>query len=129
MMPQSSPTNGHLTFAKNIDKGLIGVYAIYLRGNPSVAYIGSSVNIRARLMAHLNKLKKSTHGNYKLKGLFKRHGEESFMYRVLSTFKTEPEARKFEQVLLDFLPKNTLYNLDKRVVTYARKRRRWQQSP
>jgi group I intron endonuclease len=107
-----------LTEAKKLDGGEIGVYCIYLSCYPSAAYIGSSKDIRKRLMSHLSSLRRGTHKNYKLRGLYKRHGEHHFKYRILESHSTEEQARSREQLLIDFIPPNRLYNIDKHVYSY-----------
>lgn len=114
------PLNEQLADAKKMEVGIKGVYAIFLRHSPHVAYIGSSKDIRGRLMAHLRNLRSGKHTNYKLKSLWKTHGEESFKFTILEECETEVQARQREQKMLDFLPPGKLYNLDNRVYNYKR---------
>ena len=106
--------------APDVKKGLIGVYAIFVASNPTVAYIGSSKCIRTRLMYHLNKLKKGNHKNWRMKSLWSRY-EDEFRWKIIKVLTTENEARSTEQFLLDVTPKHLLLNVDFKVYNYKRK--------
>ena len=112
----------NLSDAKELDNGIMGVYAIFLRHDPKKAYIGSSKDIRKRLMSHLSRLKSGKHKNYRLKGLFKYHGIEAFKFVILETCECENKMRQREQNILDFVDDKDLYNIDNRVFNYKRKK-------
>ena len=102
-------------------KGIIGVYAIGFREWPSQVYYGSSKNVRARLLSHANCLSKNKHKNFRLSRLYPRYSNSCFCVLVKECA-TENEARKHEQLLIDFDPRATL-NVDKSVVRYNKRKR------
>ena len=100
-------------------KGIIGVYAIFFRDFPDVAYFGSSKNIRARLLSHANSLTKNKHKNWKLGKLYKSY-HASCWCTLVKVCDTEKEAREWEQVFIDFDPRASL-NVDKTVYSYKKR--------
>lgn len=105
--------------AKDLKPGLIGVYAIFVSSMPKQAYIGSSKDIRGRLMAHYSKLLNKKHDNWRLRALFHRYQEE-FRWKILDKFATESEARAAEQTMIDFTDPKDLYNIDRQVYNYEK---------
>ena len=105
-----------------LETNISGVYSIFFASFRNKSYIGSSKNMRARLMSHLNKMKKKTHKNRHLQGLYKSWPNEARFYIVQEC--EESEARKLEQVLIDFTQPSKLYNQDKQVFNYKNKRRK-----
>ena len=120
-------TNKHFALSKDgireaLETNVSGVYCIFFASFRNKRYIGSSKNMRARLMSHLNKMKKGTHKNRHLQGLYKSWPNEARFYIVQEC--DEKEARRLEQVIIDFSPKNSLYNQDAQVYNYSKKRKR-----
>ena len=62
-------------------------------------YIGSSVDINRRWIEHRTKLKCNRHRNKHLQNSYKKHGVNSFVFRVLALVEPE-EAIRLENVLL-----------------------------
>lgn len=87
-----------------------GVYMI--RNTQSgFVYIGSSVNIVARLARHQRDLKNRRHANWKLVRDFVRYGQEAFLFSVLESCSVD-ELRLIEQKYIDVCVKAGIsYNL------------------
>ncbi len=100
-------------------KNIIGVYAVFFRDFPDVAYFGSSKDVRARLLYHANALLKGKHKNYRLHKLYSRY-HASCWCTLMKVCDTEKEAREYEQMLIEFDPRASL-NVDKTVYNYKRK--------
>lgn len=64
---------------KKFPKKYSGIYAIYCKSTHKV-YIGKSVGIRDRLMAHRSFLKRNTHVNPYLQNTWNKHGEGNFTF-------------------------------------------------
>ncbi len=79
--------------------------------------------MRARLMSHLNKMKKGQHKNRHLHGLYRAWPHEARFY-VVEVTDTPEEARRLEQCILDFTPKSRLYNQDAVVYGVNKKKRK-----
>lgn len=92
----------------------IGVYVIYFSHSPTHGYIGSTKNFKTRAKQHVRKLNKGSHGNFKLRGLW-RHYKNNFRFGVLETVEEISEARKREQIQIDLYPQDKLYNIDREV--------------
>lgn len=101
-------------------KDIVGVYAIFFRDFPDVAYFGSSKNVRARLLSHANALKKGKHKNWKLHKLYKLY-HQSCWCTLVKVCATEKEAREWEQVFIEFDPRAAL-NVDKTVYSYKKRK-------
>ena len=99
-----------------------GVYRIFFASFRNMSYIGSSKCIRQRLMSHRNKLSKGEHKNRHLHGLYKRFPNEC-RFEIVQLTETGDEAKIAEQLILDFTPKNKLYNQDNQVFGIKRKKR------
>jgi predicted GIY-YIG superfamily endonuclease len=102
-------------------QGIIGVYAIGFREWPNLVYFGSSKNVRARLLSHANNLSKGKHKNHKLSKLYPQYKNSCFC-TLVKECSTEEEARKYEQLCIDFDTRAKL-NVDKSVVRYKRRKR------
>lgn len=76
-----------------------GVYEI-INTKTSDKYVGSSKNIRKRIIAHVGQLRNNKHGNTLLQRSFLKHGEDSFKVRFEIT-ETEKTARELEQRHID----------------------------
>jgi group I intron endonuclease len=86
------------------------VYCIY---SADKRYIGSSVNIRARLLTHIRLLRRGKHFNPKLLGFFNKYGEGSLTCCIIEVC-DRSSVRKREQVYLDELflePKENVFNI------------------
>lgn len=83
-----------------------GIYKITNTANGRY-YIGSSVNIHKRWIAHRFKLKKGTHHCKELQSDYNLHGGKSFIFEVIE--ETEMLQEK-EQLLFNSLPHSVLYN-------------------
>jgi len=101
-------------------KDVCAVYAIFFRDFPTVAYFGSSKNVRARLLSHANLLKQGKHKNWKLGKLYKSY-KASCWCTLVRVCENEQEAREWEQVYIDFDPRATL-NVDKTVYSYKKRK-------
>lgn len=76
-------------------------------------YVGSTVNLN-RQMAHKRNLRRGSHCNFHLQNSWNRYGEDSFEFSQLIPFKSEVEARGFEQSILnEHCGKGHCFNLDK----------------
>ena len=99
--------------------GVSGCYAIFFASFRTKFYIGSSKCIRTRLHTHRRKLEKGTHKNRILQSLYRKYPNEcrfSVMFEG-----SEKASRDFEQLTIDFRMED-LYNLDKQVYSYRRKK-------
>lgn len=65
-------------------------------------YIGSSVNIRNRIKAHLKSLRRGKHHSPYLQRFWNKHGPSSFEVKVLFVCKVD-DLKYYEQKCLDFL--------------------------
>ena len=126
-MESPRKANKHYPLTKDgireaLDTGVSGVYCILFASFVNKRYVGSSKNMRSRLMAHLNKMKKGQHKNRHLHGLYKQWPNEARFYIVQEC--DEKAARELEQVIIDFTPKSRLYNQDAMVYNYRSKKKR-----
>lgn len=71
-------------------------------------YIGSSMNINVRRMAHFNTLKRNVHKNIYLQRAYNKHGKENFIFEQIATCPKE-YLIKLEQWFIDNLKPD--YNL------------------
>jgi len=78
---------------------LSGVYQItnQINGN---RYIGSSMNIKKRWVAHKSKLNIGKHGNQHLQRAWRKYGEENFKFEIVCSC-PEDKIIEFEQFFLD----------------------------
>jgi len=78
-------------------------------------YIGSAKNFQNRWMCHQNALRKQKHHSIKLQRAWNKHGEEAFVFEVISRLPSEMsyhERLVQEQLLLDALkPHKVGYNI------------------
>lgn len=88
-----------------------GVYQIKNTVNGS-RYVGSSVDINARIRAHRSALRRSYHRNIYLQRAWNKYDEESFEFNILF-YTNEKDVRMFEQRALDILQPE--YNIEKEV--------------
>ncbi len=99
-----------------------GVYRIFFASFRNMSYIGSgSVCLRRRLMDHRNKLSKGIHKNRHLHGLYKRYPNEC-RFEIIQFTDNGDEAKRLEQVYLDFTPPKRLYNQDATVYGFKKRR-------
>ena len=81
-----------------------GIYMIKNLLN-NKCYIGSTYNLRQRLMSHLSKLKIDKHVNKHLQSAFNKYGQKSFVYCILETCEAIKSTILFlEQKYLDLKP-------------------------
>lgn len=59
-----------------------GIYRLTCNANKRI-YIGSSINIRIRIRAHINHLRKNKHINRSLQNAYNKHGESSFIWECI----------------------------------------------
>jgi group I intron endonuclease len=92
-----------------------GIYKI-TNNKTKKFYIGSSVDVRARLYTHLRQLRKNQHYNKHLQSAFNKYKESEFSFNVLKYYPelTVLELREKEQECFDsILDWDTCYNIDK----------------
>jgi len=109
------------SISENVSTKTCGVYRIFFGSLRSKSYVGSSKNIRTRLHSHRRKLESGQHKNRILNSLYKKYGNEC-LFEIVEEC-GEREARKLEQLMIDFTAKK-LYNLDRQVFNYQNKNRR-----
>jgi group I intron endonuclease len=63
-------------------ENVCGIYCIE-RISDSAVYVGQSMACRSRINQHKHHLRKGNHRNTRLQRAYNKHGEESFMFRVL----------------------------------------------
>jgi len=80
--------------------GVSGVYAI-LNTNTGKSYIGSSVDLRKRLLKHFDFLEKGGHHSLKLQNSWNKHGANAFDCKILELVGKEDLLTR-EQFFLDF---------------------------
>jgi len=92
-----------------------GIYVICNRLNNKI-YLGSSIDLRRRLLEHLRQLRKGEHHSPKLQRAWFKYGEHSFELRVVELVKNPAEILSREQWWLDRLQpwdSNVGYNICK----------------
>lgn len=77
-----------------------GIYSITDKTNGK-SYIGQSVNIEKRFLKHQGYLKNNYHPNQHLQNAYKKHGKDSFEYKVLRECSTE-ELDVWERIFIRF---------------------------
>lgn len=77
-----------------------GVYFIYNRESDKM-YIGSSQNIRTRILSHFSLLLRNKHPNIYLQRTFNKYGAMSFMWDVCEIVQNEDNLLEVEQKYLD----------------------------
>jgi group I intron endonuclease len=84
-----------------------GIYAIVC-DKTWRSYVGQSVNIRKRYLAHIQLLKRGRHNNSEFQSDFNLYGEESFHMEILEQIENERDLGKRENYWIDF--GENLYN-------------------
>ena len=99
--------------------GLSGIYQIKNRITGD-RYVGSSIDIRGRLLRHRSYLRRGAHANPILQNVFDKYGEDNLEFTVLLLCPKD-ETLKYEQAFLNNT--NTKYNiaLDVSAPTLGRK--------
>jgi len=69
----------------------------------SQIYIGSSVNVRRRMMKHRSTLKRGVHHSKRLQNSWNKYGESAFSFELLKDIPDKSELIKEEQVFIDTL--------------------------
>jgi hypothetical protein len=90
-----------------------GIYKI-TNTKTGMFYIGSSKDLEKRKYKHFHNLKNNNHVNKKLQSSYNKYGEECFIFEVIRNFPdwyTVENRYRAEQVYLDSLDKNKVYNL------------------
>lgn len=83
-------------------RGVIGVYAIRLRGSIQ-CYIGSSADIGNRWNHHRSFLRRGVHANDLLQAAWTAHGEAAFDFEIAEVLPSIEDLRSREQAWLDEL--------------------------
>ena len=78
-----------------------GVYVILNTANGK-CYVGSSVNVRTRLLGHRKRLEKGSHGNRHLQRAWNMYGPEQFRFKVVNLCSKSCLVEE-EQKLIDVL--------------------------
>jgi group I intron endonuclease len=87
------------------------IYKI-LNGVNGKFYVGSAVNFVRRKRAHLSKLRRGIHGNFKLQGAWKKHGEAAFAFVVVQEIATTEDLLAAENIwLTEHVGKPYCYNI------------------
>lgn len=79
---------------------ITGIYKIQSRLKPSVFYIGSSVNIKARWKQHIHRLKAHRHENKKLQNHADKYGINDLQFTIIFSCQ-KPELISLEQAFLN----------------------------
>jgi group I intron endonuclease len=81
-------------------QGVAGIYVIQNRVNGKI-YIGSSKNLRSRLIAHHNALVKGVHANSLLQNAWNKYGKEEFRVSVVEVVESTDDLLPREQFWID----------------------------
>jgi group I intron endonuclease len=97
-----------------------GVYAI-TNTVTGKSYVGSSVNVEARLNRHFSELGRGTHYNGKLQSSFNKHGVDVFKAEVLGLCgRSRDDRQELEQLWIDLLMSaDRGYNICVKAMTVA----------
>lgn len=87
-----------------------GIYAIVNTVNGR-QYIGSAVNLKARLKHHRTMLRVGRHVNPKLQNAWNKYGESSFKFELIKTGMPVNQLPALEQQHIDAALSSGLYNL------------------
>ena len=85
-----------------LDNNIIGIYCLLNNVNRKF-YIGSSKNIRGRLIYHKNRLKNNNHYNKTLQRSINKYGLNNFLYTIVYTCTNISNLYKVEQKYLNIL--------------------------
>ena len=88
---------------------MIGVYSI-TNTNTGMLYIGSSVNVNARISRHKCMLKKGNHHCLHLQRAWDKYTEKSFSFDIVEVVDTEDKCRELEELILSEVF-DKLYNI------------------
>lgn len=109
---------------------MIAVYAIQNILN-GAAYVGSSVDLDARIKTHLRNLRRNSHFCDHLQRAWNKYGEEAFAVKLAYEAKDLKEVRAVEQEFLDFVFPHGLYNAKNSAIgmpsgnSHPAKRKNW----
>ena len=84
-----------------------GIYQIRNISNGKI-YIGSAINIAARIRSHINDLNKNKHRNSRLQNSWRKHGQEFFELKTILVC-GKSNLLMYEQICIDGL--NPEYNI------------------
>jgi len=82
------------------DYNFSGIYAIYNKVNTKL-YIGSTNNLRKRLMNHIGGLRSNSHYNSYLQNSWNKYGENNFIYVLIEKVVNIKDLKNREQFYLD----------------------------
>jgi len=99
--------------------GNIGIYKITNKLNKKI-YIGSSMNIKARISKHKSQLRNNKHKNSHLQNSWNKYGEDNFKFEVVETVDSFELLLEREQFYLDNT-KNKYNILSKAYASYGYK--------
>jgi group I intron endonuclease len=99
-----------------------GVYIILNLVNRHL-YVGSTINLRKRIVLHRHKLRKNKHHSPHLQNAWNLYGEEAFKFGVLLISDDKRYRLAVEQTLLDVHPREMLYNVARFATSSAGVRR------
>ena len=94
-----------------------GIYKIQSKTTGKL-YIGSSIDIEQRWRQHLSSLRSSTHGNYKLQGLYIEHGEKDLGFSIIELCTAEERFQREQFWINEFNPE---INIVKDIFTHTTK--------
>lgn len=92
-----------------------GIYKIQSKTTGKL-YIGSSIDIEQRWRQHLSSLRSSTHGNYKLQGLYIEHGEKDLEFSIIELCTAEERFQREQFWINEFNPE---INIVKDIFTHT----------
>ncbi|MBS3678964.1 GIY-YIG nuclease family protein [Ornithinibacillus massiliensis] len=88
---------------------LIGIY-VFQNIKTNRFYVGSSHHIFGRLKSHASSMKSGKHSYQEINEDFKKHGKESFVFKIL-TYCNNSQLHRFEKSWLQtYSEKEKLYN-------------------
>lgn len=85
---------------KGLSFGISGIYKIESISNPDKIYIGSSIDVRKRIVLHLYKLRLQNHHNPILQNYYNKYGKNDLKFSLILGCSKE-ELIKNEQFFLD----------------------------
>src|ERR1051325_5574777 len=88
---------------------MIGVYEILNKRN-QMSYVGSSVSLDTRHLAHFSLLRSNSHYNKRLQADFNKYGSDNFVYRQLEICAKNKLIERENFYLNEVLKKGLSYN-------------------
>lgn len=87
-----------------------GIYVIHNTKTGKV-YIGQTVDLTVRLIAHRNKLNDRTHHNRRLQADWIAYGEKAFTFKVLEYCELDQLTPREQHYLSIYMPQGICYNI------------------